>query len=100
MVDMDKWEPEQDKQRNSESRQWWQLTSWDYQYVGLPEVTGTGFFVVSWFLAISLGVTELPSLIDWVPKAETTLYFQDMDDLGDAKDIESLRKRKSQIKDE
>lgn len=30
MADMDQWEPEEEGQRRSESRQWWQLTSWAY----------------------------------------------------------------------
>lgn len=45
-------------------------------------------------------MTEFPSLMDWIPRAKVALYFQAMGDLGDAKDTESLRKRKSQITDE
>lgn len=90
---MGRWEPEQAGQRKRESRQRSQFASWDYWHVGLPEVTGTRFFAASWCLAISLGVTELPPLIDWVPKAKVAINCQDMEYLGDAQHIEHLKNK-------
>lgn len=101
MVDMDKWEPEWDGQRQSESRQGPQLTSWASWHVEeLPwvhaEVKGS---ICSELIPGNQPGGDWAPTIDWVPQAKVTLYCQYRDHVDDAKH-RMLGRKKSQIKGE